>query len=230
LSNGNWHSHEARILQELKSYFEPKGYKTATHRYFDSFDLILAKTKDSSVSELIGIEIKSDKDQLEKLNDQLINYINLFDKVYIAVENKNIPENLPPFVGIIRLNNMVKIEKEAGALSVPAGTFITKSAIQRTIKMSGGIKKRSNELILYIEQIETVKKKLIYNTLFYDETLPFTPDENVVVDFIIRSSSNELRTSGMFIYEFGDIKIGEGKTLNNIKSWKNIDASNQRTK
>jgi len=210
LAKYDWHSHEARIEQKLRSYFEPNGYRIATHRFFDSFDLILAKTDGGEVSELIGIEIKSDKDRMKRLNEQLISYINIFDKVYIAIENKCVPENLPSIVGIIRFNDTIKIEKEAGTLSLPARTFITEAAIQRTIKLSGGIKRRSNELILYIEQIERVKRKLIYNTLFYDETLPFTSTEKVVIDFIIGSTANDLKKRGMFIYEFGDVIIGKG--------------------
>lgn len=217
----SWHSHEARIEEALRLYFEPRGYRISSHRYFDSFDLILAKIEEESIIELIGIEIKSDKDKIKRLDEQLINYINLFDKVYIAIEKKMTPENLPSFVGIIRLNDVVKIEREAQLLSISASAFITKTAAKKTIKASGGIKNRSSELVFYIDQIEKVKRKLIYNTLFYDNILPLTPSERVVVDFIITRSSSELRKSGMFIYEFGDIRIGEGRTLDNVGLWKN---------
>jgi len=203
----DWHGHEERIGQELQKFFEPKGYEVAFHRYSNIFDLIVAQLNKDSVNEIIGVEIKSDEDHIERLNKQLLSYIHIFDKIYIALENKKIPETIPSFIGIIRIHERVFIERKAKNLRSPTSTYITKSATRKTIEKSNGIKKRSEELILYLNKVDSVKRKLIYNTLFYDKALPFSADERIIINFIIGSPINELKESGIFNYEFGDVTI-----------------------
>lgn len=204
-----WHGHEERIEKALTNYYKAKGYHVAVHRASDLFDIILASVDNNKVQELIGIEIKSDQDNIKRLYDQLPNYLYVFDKVYVALENKNVCEEFPFPIGIIKVNGSIIVEREAKRLKFSPNKFITKSATVSTIGKSNGVKKRVDELLIYLSEIENVKKKLLFNSLFYENLLPFTPEENTIVDFIIHASANDLEKRGIFKYEFGNILIGK---------------------
>lgn len=66
---------------------------------------------------LIGFEIKSELDSLNKLNTQIDDYIKIFDKVYIVIAEKfkNHLEirNLPKSVGILVKKQTLQSKKEA---------------------------------------------------------------------------------------------------------------------
>ena len=140
VQKNNWHIHEKKIKDQLKDFFTKKGYVVTFHRYYNSFDVICAKINNNTIDEIIGIEIKSDKDNLNRLKNQLLQYIRIFDKVYVALENKETPEFIPPFIGVIKCNNTVKIIREAEKLNLPAfGPLINYSAIEDTIKGNYGL-------------------------------------------------------------------------------------------
>jgi len=204
----NWHSHEAKIEIALADYFEKKGYYVALHRASDIFDMILAKVSNNKVEELIGIEIKSDNDNLRRLYEQLPNYLYVFDKVYIALGNRKIIEDIPYPIGLIRVNGEIIVEREAYTINFMPSRFITKSAIRETIEKSKGIKSRADELLVYLDGIEQVKRKLIYNTLFYDRKIQFTLEEDIIVEFIINNKHSNLKQIGLFSYDIGEIYIG----------------------
>lgn len=185
--SNSWNVHEKRIKDLLKRYYEEKNYLIDFNKCYNTFDVVCAKIKDEIViEELIGIEIKSDRDQLNRLRDQLIDYIRLFDKIYIALESKNVPEFIPPYIGIIRCNEKVHIEREAQRIyfKPELGNPITYSAISNTIKESGGIQSRSKEVMISLEHYENIKRKLLYNAIFKLNCLPFSHNEKKFVTYI----------------------------------------------
>jgi hypothetical protein len=209
--NSDWHKHEKRIKEQLNQYFNKKGYLVSFNRYYDTFDVIVAKTNDDlTIGELIGIEIKSDKDNIMRAKDQLIRYIRIFDKIYLALENKEVPEFIPPFIGIIRCNSHIEIEREAQNIysGVDFGFTINYSAIKNTIKESNGIKSRSKELMAYLTCLEEIKRKLLYNSLFYDNQIPFSKKEKKAITFISKNHK-EMINMDLFDYSYGNVSVSD---------------------
>jgi len=205
----SWHIHEKRIKNKLKNYYEKQDYLVSFNRYYDTFDVVCAKINEKSeIEEIIGIEIKSDKDQILRLEYQLVNYIRIFDRVYLALESKTIPDFIPPYIGIIRCNDHILFERDAQFLYLKPenGNPINFNAISNTIKRSGGIKSRSKELMVYISGFEKVKRKLIYNSIFYDNYLPFSKGESKIVTFI-NKNYKEIKDLELFSHYLGDVTI-----------------------
>lgn len=210
-NNHGWHKYENRMKQQLKFYFTEKGYLVSFHRCYDTFDVVAAKIDDNLVvEELIGIEIKSDKDQIKRIKEQLVHYIRIFDKIYIALENKNVPDFVPLFIGIIRCNDDVSVERQAEKIYLGAdfGYTINFEAIKNTIKESNGIKSRSQELMAYLICLENVKRKLLYNSIFYENSIPFSKKEKKAVSFI-NKNYKEVIQMDLFDYSFGEVAVSD---------------------
>lgn len=206
-----WHNHELRIEKALIIHFEDKGYIVRTHSCGDMYDVVCAKVDGKNqVNEIIGIEIKSSKDRLEKLKKQLPRYVHVFDKVYVALENQDCHISLPFFVGVLRYKEDI-INCVRDAIGISGSLFpsrvVTASALQRTIGVSGGIKSRYNELATFFEGLENLRRKIIYNSLFFNNPLPLSAKERTLVEFIIDKSVKELKKSKIFKYDFGRIGI-----------------------
>ena len=206
-----WHNHELKIEKALVAYFESKNYIVRTHSCTDMFDVVCSNIDDKDhVNEIIGIEIKSSKDRLTKLKKQLPQYIHVFDKIYVALESQNCTVSLPFFIGIIKYaQNAIHVERDA--IKVSGSLFpsrvVTASALQRTIGLSGGIKSRHSELSILLEGLESLRRKIIHNSIFFDNSLPLSAEERTLVDFIIDKNFEELRESTIFKYDFGTVKI-----------------------
>jgi hypothetical protein len=206
-----WHVHEKKIKKQLEDFFKEKNYLISFNKCYDTFDVVCAKiSQNHVVQEIIGIEIKSDKDQIIRLKDQLVRYFRLFDKVYIALENRSVPEFVPTYIGIIRCNNKVSIEREAEILYIKPtlGNAINFQAIRNTIKDSGGLKTRSKELFAYISTFEDVKRKLLYNSIFSENILPFSNKEKKVITFINKNYQDVIDLD-LFSYSFGEVSIND---------------------
>jgi hypothetical protein len=205
----SWHNHELKIEKALVAYFESKNYIVRTHSCIDMFDVVCSKVDNKNqVSEIIGIEIKSSKDRLAKLKEQLPEYIHVFDKVFIALESQNCALSLPFFIGIIKYDQDA-INFERDAIEVSGSLFpskvVTASALRRTIGLSEGIKSRHAELSLFFEALENLRRKIIYNSIFFDNSLPLSAEERTLVNFIIDKNVKELRESKIFKYDFGEV-------------------------
>ncbi len=210
-NNNKWHIHEKIIKNQLEEFYKKQDYLISFHKCYDTFDVVCAKiSPKKTVQEIIGIEIKSDKDQIVRLKHQLVRYLRLFDKVYLALENKKVPDFVPTYIGIIRCNNRVTIEREAEMLYVKPiyGNAINFQAISNTIKDSGGLKSRSKELIAYIYTFEDVKRKLLYNSIFTEKILPFSNKEKKIISFI-NKNYKDIIDLNLFNYSFGEVSIND---------------------
>jgi len=59
-------------------------------------------------NELVGYEIKSKRDNIEGISEQISEYLNVFDKTYVVIDSshlKNIRPKIPPTVGILKYEN-----------------------------------------------------------------------------------------------------------------------------
>jgi hypothetical protein len=89
----------------------------ASHCCQDQFDVVAAHIiPGPKMDALVGLEIKSKKDTLKRLDNQIAEYLHIFDLVYVVLEEHQPPASLPPFVGIIRAGPSHL--KNAGAASI----------------------------------------------------------------------------------------------------------------
>ena len=207
--NKEWHPSEKRIEKLIISHFSLTHHKIATHCCQDRFDIAIAEIDESlRIKNLIGIEIKSKNDTLQRLNHQIAEYIQIFDYFFIAMEDHYIPESLPPFVGIIKIDDDHVME-ERKAQMIGKCIFpwcITSSTLMRTIKKSNGTQSRYMELKAYLEVLDDLRRKLIYNSIFWNDCLPFTKREKKLINFI-GMKSKSIMGMGLFEYEYGKTRI-----------------------
>jgi DUF438 domain-containing protein len=115
LRSSGWHISEKRIENLIMPYLEERGYKVASHCLQDQADMVAAKiSRGAKIETIMGIEIKSKDDTMKRLDNQIAQYIYIFDLVYIVLEAQALPASIPPFVGVIRVtDNHVAMEREA---------------------------------------------------------------------------------------------------------------------
>lgn len=210
--SSGWHISERRIENLIVPYFEERGYKVASHCLQDQADMAAAKIgHDARIETIMGIEIKSKDDSMKRLNDQIAQYIHIFDLVYIVLEAQEIPASIPPFVGVIRIKeNHVTMEREAHQIgkTLFPGCF-TDAGLARTIRTSNGIQNRYMELKAYLSVLDDLRRKLLYNCIFWDDPLPLTEQERAVVNFVeIRLDA--ISELGLFEYRCGRVSIATG--------------------
>lgn len=119
--------------------------------------------REDHTAKIIGFEVKSNKDNYTRLYNQLNAYLSFCDEVYMVVEKKEPPKDLPFYVGII------KIENSKGRLVRPAQNL--KHSIDVNEFWLGLLKnlnthiglKRETEIKDFFEFVETIKRKLIWN-------------------------------------------------------------------
>ena len=211
--NSEWHASEKRVENIVVTYFKEREYKTASHCLQDQVDIAVAKVNNGvKIDFMIGIEIKSKDDSLKRLDHQIAQYIHIFDFVYVALEEQEIPASLPHFLGIIRvLDDNITIEREAHQIGKTLFPWcLTDAALTRTIKTSNGIQNRYMELKAYLSILDDLRRKLLYNCIFWNDPLPLTEQEKNVVDFIGKKSSR-ISELGLFQYKCGRVSITPGE-------------------
>jgi hypothetical protein len=208
-NNGEWHASERRVEKLVIRYFTEREYKVVSHCLQDRFDIVAAKIiSGPKIDSFIGVEIKSKDDTLKRLDRQITEYFQLFDFIYVALEEHQLPLSLPPFVGVIRISDgHIDLEREAHKTEKTLFPWcLTDAALARTIKASNGIQKRYKELKAYLSVLEDMRRKLIYNCIFWNDPLPFTEQEKKVVSFIEKKSTL-ISDLGIFAHKCGRARI-----------------------
>lgn len=203
-----WHASEKRVENLLAAYLKKRGYRVALHCCQNQFDLAAAKLSGSRIETLIGIEIKSKNDTLKRLDNQLTDYIQIFDLIYVALEAQQLPASLPPFIGVIHVSDdTVALEREAHRIGRTLFPWcVNDSALIRTIKTSNGIQNRYIELKAYLTVLDDLRRKFLYNSIFWNDPLPLTDQEKNVIVFIEQKSSSVSELE-LFVYECGKAKV-----------------------
>lgn len=207
--HSGWHASEKRAEKLVIQYFKERKYKVAAHCLQDRFDIVAAKiVSGPKIDSFIGIEVKSKNDTLKRLDNQITEYLQIFDFIYVALEEHQIPVSLPPFVGVIRISNgHLFLEREAHIIRKTLFPWcLTDAALARTIKASNGIQKRHKELKAYLFVLDDMRRKLIHNCIFWNDPLPLTEQEKNVVDFIEQRSAS-VSELGLFVHECGRARI-----------------------
>ncbi len=144
-THSGWHASEKRVEKSVTTYFKERGYRVTSHCCQDLFDVAAAKVEPGPrIDALIGIEIKSKNDTFKRFDNQIAEYLQIFDFVYVALETQEFPASLPPFVGIIRISDEnTTIERDAHKIGRSLFPWcLTDSSLARTIKMSDGVQNR----------------------------------------------------------------------------------------
>ncbi|MGC1120002.1 MAG: hypothetical protein WBA22_02810 [Candidatus Methanofastidiosia archaeon] len=214
LCSSGWHISEKRIENLIIPYFEERGYKVASHCLQDQADMVAAEiSHGAKIETIMGIEIKSRDDTMKRLDSQIAQYIHLFDFVYVVLEAQELPASIPPFVGIIRVtDNHVTMEREAHQIGKTLFPWcFTDAGLARTIKTSNGIQNRYMELKAYLSVLDDLRRKLLYNCIFWDDPLPLTEQEKTVVNFV-EKRSGAISELGLFEYRCGRVSVATGES------------------
>jgi hypothetical protein len=164
------------MYKVLEEHYTKKGYQCTGERMFSStfgsagrtiFDFVAGRVKDlrgSKEIEFIGVEIKSDHDSYNRLWRQLPDYVQLFDRVYLAVSEKEVPKTLPDNVGVlqvlkddVRELRYSRIEKHVGYIS---------QGEKNALLDAMALKDCKSEFFEAMEMVARIEKKLAYNRFF----------------------------------------------------------------
>lgn len=170
---------ESKFLKPLENYFKSSSdciFKTQVKVRSSIIDfLVFVQNNKNEISEVIGIEIKSDKDSFRRLTKQLSDYYGICNRVYIAVEDKEVPKDMPSFVGVFRLNNN-KIEEEryAEIIKEPLESFkLNKTTVSN-------LTEEFSNLLVTIEKINNIQKKLVAFQITNDFKLINNYDKQII--------------------------------------------------
>jgi hypothetical protein len=62
----------------------------------------------------------------------------------------------------------------------------------------------------FAKYLDDLRRKLLYNCIFWDDTLPLTEQEKAVVDFI-EKRSGAISELGLFEYRCGRVSVAPGE-------------------
>jgi hypothetical protein len=137
---------------------------------------------------IIAFEVKTNADNYNRLLRQIEAYMHLADEVYLVIQDKEIPADLPFFVGVIQiLNGEMKIFRYATTLihSMDQSNF-WRTIIRLTNKHIGLEKGQS--INIFFGVVESIKRKMIWNQFvvgfhsnYVKEYLEFTEEEKSLI-------------------------------------------------
>ena len=114
-------------------------------------------------AKIIGFEAKTNKDNYFRLYEQLNSYLSICDEVYLIVEDKKIPKDLPFYVGVIRVENCKgKIIRNPQSLKHSVDVNECWSTLLKAFNTHAGLE-RSQKTISFFDAVENIKRKLIWN-------------------------------------------------------------------
>ena len=116
-------------------------------------------------AKIIGFEAKTNKDNYKRLYDQLNAYLSICDKVYLIIEDKKPPIDLPFYVGIIKVDKgNGEVIREAQDIKHSIDIDNIWSTLMKNLNIHIDISvKPKVDLFKFFVDIETIKRKLIWN-------------------------------------------------------------------
>lgn len=149
------------IIKGQYSWIHFRNHVEIDGRITDGLAFV-GRTKNHN-AKIIGFEAKADTDNYQRLYQQINSYLAICDEVYLIVEGKQPPEDLPFYIGII------KVEKGAGKV-IRAATSLKHSidvgecwkALLKGLNTHLNLKRDTNPLHFF-NAVENIKRKLIWN-------------------------------------------------------------------
>jgi len=152
----------------------------------------------NSNTKIIGFEAKSNHDNYKRLYDQINSYLSICDEVYLVIEDKEIPADLPFYVGVIRVQDSVStIARLATSLKHSTDVGDCWKTLLKNLCVSIGLK-RETPLIKFFNTIENIKRKLIWNQFvigwhqtYVDEYVALSEDEKRLIKLFFDTEKAE---------------------------------------
>ena len=157
-------------------------------------------------AKIIGFEAKTNRDNYSRLFDQISAYQSICDEVYLVVEDRSPPKDLPVYVGIIHvIDGKSEILRKATSLKHSIDPGECWKTLLKNICIHAGLK-RNTPLTSFFDTVENIKRKLIWNqfVIGFHQTyvkayVPLTDDEKRLLqlffnEFVEGDNSKELVT------------------------------------
>ena len=124
---------------------------------------------DETTLNMIGCEIKSDKDTFDRLPKQLLNYTRTFQHVYLVLHKKEAPAWLPSEVGIIRVSTDGRIMEQIYASNVGLDELYEISSTfewQTLMEANGFATKKMDRIKKVQSSMIELRRNLLFNRFF----------------------------------------------------------------
>lgn len=138
-------------------------------------------------SKIIGLEAKTNKDNYKRLYSQLNAYLAICDEVYLVIEDKALPSDLPFYVGIIEVAEEARIKRHATSLKHSINANELWITLCKAFSEHCHIQKDKN-ILEFFNAVENIKRKLIWNQFvigfhqtYVKEYIPITENEKKIV-------------------------------------------------
>jgi len=152
----------------------------------------------NSNTKIIGFEAKTNHDNYKRLYGQINSYLSICDEVYLVIEDKDVPKDLPFYVGVIKVQDSIsKIARQATSLKHSADVGDCWKTLLKNLCVSIGLKKET-PLIKFFNTLENIKRKLIWNQFvigwhqtYVDEYVALTDDEKKLIKLFFDTEKAE---------------------------------------
>ncbi len=162
--------------------------------------LAFAGSESYKKAKIIGFEVKTNKDNYKRLYNQISAYLMICDEVYLVIEDKEIPADLPFFVGVLRIQDgKTLVEREPICLKHEIDESECWQFVVNQIKYdtSDGQKNLDD----FFKAIDSFKRKLIwnqfvkgFNKMFIKEEDQISEQEKDLVEAFFKSKKVEKKS------------------------------------
>lgn len=185
------------LLKDEYSWVYFKQHVEIDGRIADGLAFVNHCNNYNSSTKIIGFEAKTNHDNYRRLYDQINSYLSICDEVYLVIEDKEIPMDLPYYVGIIRVQDSIsKIIRRATSLKHSADIGDCWKTLLKNLCISIGLK-RDTSLIEFFNTVENIKRKLIWNqfvvgwhTTYVREYVELTDDEKRLLQIFFKEETD----------------------------------------
>ena len=152
----------------------------------------------NSNTKIIGFEAKTNHDNYKRLYNQINSYLSICDEVYLVIEDKEIPKDLPFYVGVIQVRDSISnITRRAASLKHSADVGDCWKTLLKNLCVNIGLK-RETPLIRFFNTIENIKRKMIWNQFvvgwhqtYVEEYVSLTDDEKKLIKLFFDTEKAE---------------------------------------
>ncbi len=138
---------------------------------------------------IIAFEVKTNIDNYSRLYSQLNSYLSLVDEVYLVLQSKKIPKDLPFFVGVMKVENgKMEIMRRATSLKHSIDHNEVWSTLMRSAARHVGLEDHGF-MHHFFKDVENIKRKLVWNQFvigfhrhYYSKYIKFTDQEKRLIN------------------------------------------------
>ena len=207
---------EDELMSDVRLFLEDKyGHVHLSHQVEIDGCIAdgLAFVGEDYRAKIIGFEVKTDRDVFDRLYNQLNSYLTICDEVYLVVQSKKLPKDLPFYVGILAIEDGMLVRKRyATSLKHSIDVNDCWKTLLKNLSTHAGIK-RDSDLIGFFNKFENIKRKLIWNQFvvgfhqsYVAEYVPLTDDEKRLVGCFFGSQQrmDEIDTAFRTLFDFSE--------------------------